>query len=113
MTSTATALQLDAEQTAKLHALYRHLHAHPELSMQEFATATLIEEQLDGWALSISAAVAQEWWVSCGTAMVLWWPSAPIPMGSPSRKPPAWTTPALTRARSGRHRGAGYARLWS
>lgn len=49
MTQAATlALQLDTEQTAKLRALYRHLHAHPELSMQEFATATLIEEQLDG-----------------------------------------------------------------
>ena len=48
MTQTATTtLQLNAEQTAKLHALYRHLHAHPELSMQEFATATLIEERLD------------------------------------------------------------------
>ncbi|SDX08778.1 hippurate hydrolase [Arthrobacter sp. cf158] len=48
MTSTTTALQLDSHQTTKLHSLYRHLHAHPELSMQEFATATLIQEQLDG-----------------------------------------------------------------
>lgn len=48
MTTTATALTLDTNQTAKLHELYRHLHSHPELSMQEFATATLIEEQLDG-----------------------------------------------------------------
>jgi hippurate hydrolase len=47
MTQTATALQLDSEQTTKLHSLYRRLHAHPELSMQEFATAALIEEQLD------------------------------------------------------------------
>ncbi|NQD87076.1 amidohydrolase, partial [Paenarthrobacter sp. CM16] len=47
MTQTATELRLDAEQTAELHSLYRHLHAHPELSMQEFATAALIEEQLD------------------------------------------------------------------
>lgn len=48
MAQTATlALQLDTEQTAKLHSLYRHLHTHPELSMQEFATATLIEEQLE------------------------------------------------------------------
>ncbi|SFS73292.1 amidohydrolase [Saccharopolyspora flava] len=29
-----------------LHALYRHLHAHPELSMQEHRTAELIEERL-------------------------------------------------------------------
>ncbi|MFK0008401.1 amidohydrolase [Paenarthrobacter sp. NPDC090520] len=47
MTQTATALELDSEQTTKLHALYRRLHAHPELSMQEHATAQLIEEQLD------------------------------------------------------------------
>lgn len=47
MTQTTTALQLNAHQTAKLQAMYRHLHAHPELSMQEFETAKLIEEQLD------------------------------------------------------------------
>ncbi|MDI2033199.1 amidohydrolase [Paenarthrobacter nitroguajacolicus] len=47
MTQTTTALELDSEQTTKLHALYRRLHAHPELSMQEHATAQLIEEQLD------------------------------------------------------------------
>ena len=29
-----------------LHALYRHLHAHPELSMQEHETAALIEDRL-------------------------------------------------------------------
>ncbi|MCF3139668.1 amidohydrolase [Paenarthrobacter sp. AR 02] len=51
MTTTAIAPALDASQTAKLHELYRHLHAHPELSMQEFATATLIEEQLDGLSI--------------------------------------------------------------
>lgn len=48
MTQTATATELDSEQTTKLHALYRRLHAHPELSMQEHATAKLIEEKLDG-----------------------------------------------------------------
>ncbi|WP_256842773.1 amidohydrolase [Ornithinimicrobium cryptoxanthini] len=32
--------------TADLHELYRHLHAHPELSMQETATAALIEERM-------------------------------------------------------------------
>lgn len=32
--------------TAELHALYEHLHAHPELSMQEHATASLIEERM-------------------------------------------------------------------
>lgn len=29
-----------------LHALYRHLHSRPELSMQEYETAALIEERL-------------------------------------------------------------------
>ncbi|MET0864255.1 MAG: amidohydrolase [Nakamurella sp.] len=32
---------------ADLHALYRRLHADPELSMQEHRTAALIEEQLE------------------------------------------------------------------
>ncbi|OLT16221.1 amidohydrolase [Serinicoccus sp. CUA-874] len=31
---------------ASLHDLYRHLHVHPELSMQEEATATLVEERM-------------------------------------------------------------------
>nr|WP_281497208.1 amidohydrolase [Ornithinimicrobium sp. F0845] len=32
--------------TRELHDLYRHLHAHPELSMQEHATAELIEQRM-------------------------------------------------------------------
>lgn len=32
--------------SADLHDLYRHLHRHPELSMQEHKTAALIEERL-------------------------------------------------------------------
>lgn len=37
--------------THELHELYRHLHAHPELSMQESATAALIEARMTalGW----------------------------------------------------------------
>lgn len=37
--------------TRQLHDLYRHLHAHPELSMQESATADLIDERMGdlGW----------------------------------------------------------------
>ncbi|WP_261624309.1 amidohydrolase [Nesterenkonia marinintestina] len=31
----------------QMHALYRHLHAHPELSMQEHATADLLQRELD------------------------------------------------------------------
>lgn len=30
----------------RMHQLYRHLHAHPELSMQEHQTASVIEDQL-------------------------------------------------------------------
>lgn len=32
----------------RMHRLYRHLHAHPELSLQEHATAELIERTLTG-----------------------------------------------------------------
>ncbi|QDO87000.1 amidohydrolase [Ornithinimicrobium ciconiae] len=37
---------LPEDLTTDLHDLYRHLHAHPELSMQESATAELIEERM-------------------------------------------------------------------
>ncbi|WP_010147038.1 amidohydrolase [Serinicoccus profundi] len=37
-----------ADLRESLHELYRHLHAHPELSMQEEATAALIEERMGG-----------------------------------------------------------------
>lgn len=30
----------------EMHALYRHLHSHPELSMQEYATADVLEREL-------------------------------------------------------------------
>ncbi|AGF71047.1 amidohydrolase [Corynebacterium halotolerans] len=33
---------------AALHEMYRHLHAHPELSMQEHRTAAYIEDKLSG-----------------------------------------------------------------
>lgn len=48
-TESATALQtaLTAEQAAHMHQMYRHLHAHPELSMQEHQTAAYIGQQLD------------------------------------------------------------------
>lgn len=38
--------ELTAELREQMHRLYRHLHAHPELSMQEHATAELIERKL-------------------------------------------------------------------
>jgi len=37
---------LTEDLTRELHELYKHLHAHPELSMQEHATAELIEQRL-------------------------------------------------------------------
>ncbi|GAA4782305.1 amidohydrolase [Microbacterium gilvum] len=39
-------LSVSEELVAEQLALYRHLHAHPELSSQEHATAALIEERL-------------------------------------------------------------------
>jgi amidohydrolase len=39
-------LELTDEQTVQMHDLYRHLHANPELSMQEHRTAGLIAERL-------------------------------------------------------------------
>ncbi len=42
---------LPEDLTQQLHELYRHLHAHPELSMQEHATARVIEDRMAalGW----------------------------------------------------------------
>lgn len=40
-------LELTHEETARIHELYRHLHANPELSMQEHRTARLITEHLN------------------------------------------------------------------
>ncbi|ALU39221.1 amidohydrolase [Kocuria flava] len=45
--TTTTVPQPSEELTERMHELYRHLHAHPELSMQEHATAELIERELD------------------------------------------------------------------
>ncbi|NKX53009.1 amidohydrolase [Arthrobacter mobilis] len=44
----ATRPVLTDQLRAGLHELYKHLHAHPELSMQEHNTAELIEEHLTG-----------------------------------------------------------------
>ncbi|GAB3620256.1 M20 family metallopeptidase [Glutamicibacter endophyticus] len=38
---------LNDHQTERLHATYKHLHTHPELSMQEHQTAAFIEARLD------------------------------------------------------------------
>ncbi len=47
MTIDTAVLELSETHTSAMHALYRHLHAHPELSMQETQTATFILEKLD------------------------------------------------------------------
>jgi amidohydrolase len=46
MTALPQPFQLTADQREQMHDLYRHLHANPELSMQEHRTAGLIEERL-------------------------------------------------------------------
>lgn len=40
--------QITPELTEELHALYKHLHGAPELSMSEHATAALIIERMEG-----------------------------------------------------------------
>lgn len=39
--------QLDDELRGRMHTMYKHLHANPELSMQEHATARFIAERLE------------------------------------------------------------------
>lgn len=39
--------QLSPQDTEQMHRMYRHLHANPELSMQEEQTARYIEQQLE------------------------------------------------------------------
>jgi amidohydrolase len=51
VTSEATALDLSADHRAAMHELYRHLHAHPELSMQETHTADFILAELTALGL--------------------------------------------------------------
>ncbi|MFE7629497.1 amidohydrolase [Kocuria sp. NPDC057446] len=46
--STTTDLPLTDDLRRRMHRLYRELHASPELSMQEHATAALIEQRLTG-----------------------------------------------------------------
>jgi amidohydrolase len=46
MTSVARETTISPELRDELHALYRHLHAAPELSMQEHRTAALITERM-------------------------------------------------------------------
>jgi amidohydrolase len=42
-----SSLLLTDEQRAEMHDLYRHLHANPELSMQEHRTSALIQSELE------------------------------------------------------------------
>lgn len=46
MTTQTTPLELSADHRSAMHELYRHLHAHPELSMQETQTADFILKAL-------------------------------------------------------------------
>ncbi|MHA7276229.1 amidohydrolase [Arthrobacter sp. HLT1-21] len=46
MTTKTTSLELSADHRTAMHRLYRHLHAHPELSMQETETADFILKAL-------------------------------------------------------------------
>ncbi|MFY0252569.1 M20 family metallopeptidase [Chitinophaga sp. 30R24] len=39
-------------------AIRRHLHAHPELSFQEFATTAFIQQQLTAWGVPFQAGIA-------------------------------------------------------
>ncbi|WP_298255152.1 amidohydrolase [uncultured Arthrobacter sp.] len=62
MTIDTAVLELSEAHTDAMHELYRHLHAHPELSMQETQTAAFIQNELDGLGL--------ETFVSGGTGVV-------------------------------------------
>ncbi|MEU3021016.1 amidohydrolase [Nocardiopsis sp. NPDC007018] len=46
-TETASASVLSGLDTGRAHRIYRHLHAHPELSMREHATADFVAAELD------------------------------------------------------------------
>lgn len=49
---------LASEYAADLVACRRHLHAHPELSFQEFETSKFIQQQLESWGVPYRAGVA-------------------------------------------------------
>ncbi len=51
MTTATTYFELSATRQAEMHDLYRHLHAHPELSMQETRTAEFILQKLQALGL--------------------------------------------------------------
>ncbi|MUL41304.1 amidohydrolase [Streptomonospora sp. PA3] len=48
MTADPTAPTIAPELRERLHELYKHLHRHPELSMQEHRTAELIDRHMSG-----------------------------------------------------------------
>ncbi|MGY1763383.1 M20/M25/M40 family metallo-hydrolase [Geodermatophilus sp. SYSU D00779] len=55
MTSVASGTVVPSELRDELHALYRHLHAAPELSMQEHRTAALITERMSALGFETSS----------------------------------------------------------
>lgn len=51
MTTSTALFELSDTRRAEMHELYRHLHTHPELSMQETNTAAFIQQKLDALGL--------------------------------------------------------------
>ena len=47
MTTATTEFELSTAHSTEMHEIYKHLHSHPELSMQEARTAAYIREKLD------------------------------------------------------------------
>jgi hippurate hydrolase len=52
----------------ELDALYRDLHATPELSLQEVKTAAKLAERLKSLGFEVTTGVAMAWWVCSRTA---------------------------------------------
>ncbi len=50
--------QLAKEYFSEIQAIRRHLHIHPELSMQEHATSAFIRQNLENWGIPYKAGIA-------------------------------------------------------
>ena len=81
-------------------ALRRDIHRHPELGYQEFRTSDLVAQCLTQWGYEVERGLG-------GTGVVgqlrrgraaSAWACAPTWTRCRSRKPPAWNTPAATKA---------------
>jgi metal-dependent amidase/aminoacylase/carboxypeptidase family protein len=78
----------------ELEALYKDLHAHPELSMQETRTAGLAADWLRKAGYEVTTGVGKGSWVCCVTGMGRRSCCAPTWMRSPSKRQPVSLTPA-------------------